>query len=157
VKAHIKNYVKYPKPKLCKVCRLPDRNYGTRLNGHGVRYYNLTCTTCKGRQDSARQKSWREKLRTEDPDRYYRFRRNQQLRRYYGITLEDYEKLLAKQGGGCAICGKMEDLHAMPVDHCHKTNKFRGVLCHWCNKGLGQFFDSPETLRKAAAYLDRTN
>lgn len=155
MKTHISNYVKRPKPKKCKVCREEGKNYATRDNGRGARYYNLTCTSCKGKQDRAQRKMSRHKLSRENPDEYYRVRRNEQLKRYYGITLAEYEEELKKQGGGCAICGKKEQLSAMPVDHCHKTNKYRGILCHWCNKGLGQFFDNKETLQKAIDYLDR--
>jgi hypothetical protein len=157
MKEHIDNYIKKPKPKKCKVCKQEGMSYGTRDNGKGSRYYNLTCITCKSRQDRKQSKSWREKLRAEDPERYYRFRRNQQLKRYYKITLDEYEAMLKDQGGGCAICGKLEELKAMPVDHCHSTNKFRGILCHWCNKGLGQFFDNKDTLAKAILYLERSS
>lgn len=156
--AHIKkgNYIKKPKPKKCRVCGLENRNFGTRLNGHGTRYYNLICTTCKGRQDTARKKSWIQRLRTDDPTKYARYTRNRQLKRYYGITIEEYETLLEKQKG-CAICGKKVGLHNMPVDHDHVTMKVRGILCHWCNKGLGQFFDDPRILRSAAEYIDSWN
>lgn len=153
---HIKkgNYTKKPKPKKCRICKLEGKKYGTRLNGHGVRYYNLICTTCKGRQDSKRNKVWREKLRAENPEKYSRYIRNQQLKRYYNMTLDYYEELLTEQGG-CAICGKLEGLNNMPVDHDHQTMQVRGILCHWCNKGLGQFFDNPDTLLKAVKYLEK--
>jgi hypothetical protein len=142
-----------PKPELCKVCKLPNRNYGTRDNGKGVRYYNLTCTTCKARQDAVWRKKSRDKLRKEDPERWYRIRRHDQLRRVFKIGLDDYEAILLKQDGKCAICGNNEGKASMPLDHDHKTGKIRGILCHWCNKGLGQFFDNPERLEQAAKYL----
>jgi hypothetical protein len=145
-----------PKPKKCKVCQKEGQNYATRLNGKGQRYYNLVCSTCKSAKDYALKNKYRNKLRNEDPEKYYRMRRHDQLRRYYKMSLAEYEDILLSQGGGCAICGKAESLRAMPVDHDHTTNKFRGILCHWCNKGLGQFFDNPETLVKAAEYLKKS-
>jgi len=50
----------------------------------------------------------------------------------------------------CIICGSPEDL---VVDHCHKTNVIRGMLCNNCNRGLGHFKDDPELLEFARMYL----
>ena len=60
------------------------------------------------------------------------------LRRRYKMSIEQYEKLLRKQNGGCAIC----DINPQPpyrglhVDHCHKENKIRGLLCSYCNRKI---------------------
>lgn len=50
----------------------------------------------------------------------------------------------------CVICGSTEEL---VVDHCHKTNIIRGMLCNHCNRGLGHFKDDPELLEFARMYL----
>jgi hypothetical protein len=50
----------------------------------------------------------------------------------------------------CVICGSVEDL---VVDHCHKGNFVRGMLCNHCNRGLGNFKDDPELLEFARMYL----
>ena len=50
----------------------------------------------------------------------------------------------------CVICGSEENL---VVDHCHKTNTIRGMLCNHCNKGLGHFRDDPDLLEFARIYL----
>lgn len=50
----------------------------------------------------------------------------------------------------CVICGSTEEL---VVDHCHKTNIVRGMLCNHCNRGLGHFKDDPELLEFARMYL----
>lgn len=68
----------------------------------------------------------------------------------YGITLEQYNRLLIAQGGRCKICDKTEHLH---VDHDHRTGKVRGLLCSNHNTGLGKFQDDIETLEKAIVYL----
>lgn len=84
--------------------------------------------------------------------------RAQMLWGKYRITTADYDALLLKQGGVCAICkGTDRDSrdNLMPVDHCHTTGAVRGILCGRCNLGLGMFGDRPEVLDRAAAYLRR--
>jgi hypothetical protein len=78
--------------------------------------------------------------------------RKSHLKRKYGITLEDFEALLAAQGGGCAICGREGVDH---VDHDHRTGRVRGILCFRCNVALGQLDDDPERLLAALTYISR--
>ncbi len=73
--------------------------------------------------------------------------------RHYGINLAEYEALLAKQDGKCAICGGKDEWFSLAVDHCHGTGRIRGLLCSQCNRGLGLFKDNPEHLKRAAEYL----
>jgi hypothetical protein len=42
------------------------------------------------------------------------------------------------------------------LDHCHKSKKFRGWLCHKCNRSLGGFDDDTEMLKRAIKYLEDT-
>ncbi|MFN2503529.1 MAG: endonuclease VII domain-containing protein, partial [Acidimicrobiales bacterium] len=72
------------------------------------------------------------------------------LKRKYGLSLEEYDAMLADQGGGCAICQRSAD----PVDHDHGTGLIRGLLCFTCNNALGDFEDDPVLLRKALAYVE---
>lgn len=90
-------------------------------------------------------------------DQNRNIQKNCTLKRYYGITLEEYDLLLEKQGYKCAICGidKAENVKSFAVDHCHKTGKVRGLLCHKCNIGLGHFDDSSNLLIKAVSYLTK--
>lgn len=86
--------------------------------------------------------------------RFKRTRAKAWYLRVYGITLEFFESLIRKQKGKCAICKKkLKEPH---LDHCHKTKKPRGVLCHKCNVGLGHFNDNPRLLKRALAYLRRS-
>lgn len=75
----------------------------------------------------------------------------------YGVTLEQYNETWERQGGRCGIC-KTQDLVRpgdmfAPVDHCHATGRFRGLLCVECNLALGQFHDDPGRLIQALRYL----
>lgn len=77
------------------------------------------------------------------------------LAKKYGITQEDYNRMLAEQDGCCKICRSSDPVgvKSFAVDHDHVTGKVRGLLCHRCNPGLGYFQDNPELLRKAIDYL----
>ena len=76
---------------------------------------------------------------------------------------EKYAELLTAQNGVCALCGCAETrLHPstgtvwdLAVDHCHTTNKVRGLLCNACNRGLGLLDDSVEGLQRAVEYLKK--
>jgi hypothetical protein len=78
------------------------------------------------------------------------------LRRYYGIALADYLEMLEAQNGRCKICGTDTPggKGTFHVDHCHDSEKVRGLLCHSCNVGLGHFKDSKTLLLKATLYLE---
>jgi hypothetical protein len=92
-------------------------------------------------------------------DEYYRVNkdvwRKGQLKRLYGLTLDEYQDMLAKQNGKCAICAVHEDsvTRKFSVDHDHKTGKIRGLLCNNCNTGIGNLRDSIELLEQAIRYL----
>ena len=70
----------------------------------------------------------------------------------YGISKEDFDKMISDQNNVCKICNQelTEEIH---IDHCHLTEKVRGILCGKCNKGLGQFNDNIEILTNAIKYL----
>lgn len=76
------------------------------------------------------------------------------LAREYGLTPEEYDFMFASQGNACAIC-RVTDVRWF-VDHDHATGKVRGILCPKCNSALGFAKDSPEILRAAAQYLERS-
>jgi len=78
--------------------------------------------------------------------------RKSHLKRTYGLTLEDFDAMLAAQGGGCAICGKPDVDH---IDHDHRTGQVRGILCFRCNVAIGQMDDDCDRLAAAMAYLAR--
>ena len=81
--------------------------------------------------------------------------RSKRLENKYGITLDDYDKILTNQNNACAICGTTTDKSPKPlfVDHCHTSGKIRGLLCQYCNTGLGHFKDNRINLLKAVDYL----
>lgn len=81
--------------------------------------------------------------------------RKRQLKYSYGIDLEYYNHLFESQEGKCAICKthQIELEKTLSVDHCHKTNIIRGLLCGNCNTVLGMAKDNITTLENAISYL----
>jgi hypothetical protein len=105
----------------------------------------------------------KKKSRIQKPENYNKARasqRNSYLKKTFGITSEGYEELLKKAGGCCEVCGKTETycrgkLAYFVVDHCHTTGEIRGILCHSCNRAIGQLGDSSDLVDKARRYLLR--
>jgi hypothetical protein len=101
-----------------------------------------------------------------DPTIYERIEWPCKLKRLYGITVEQYDALLEKQNGACAICGSKSSYSRnyksisssrtkFSVDHCHSTGKVRGLLCTKCNRALGMLNDSIEVVLRMAKYLKK--
>ena len=120
---------------------LPCRN---RTRVHKFRKY--TGTVEERRKQAT--KAWRDGNKDKVLNKRYKER--------YGITLNEYEEMLSKQDGKCAVClvdGKATKQKKLVVDHNHSTGSIRGLLCHSCNCGLGLFKDREELLNKAINYL----
>lgn len=81
--------------------------------------------------------------------------RKANLFRRYKITVDQYNLLFLKQEGNCAICKKHQVSlrETLNVDHCHYSNKVRGLLCNKCNQGIGLFGDNIFILEYAIEYL----
>lgn len=77
------------------------------------------------------------------------------LRRKYGITVEEWSRLLKLQNNKCLICDTSLTRKNIHVDHSHKTDLVRGLLCFSCNTAIGKFRDSIEYLKKAIKYLEK--
>lgn len=71
---------------------------------------------------------------TMTPEEKKRRAKNAHLLKRFGITLQEYEDLLAFQNGVCFICSAVPNVRALAVDHDHKTGAIRGLLCLYCNK-----------------------
>lgn len=83
-----------------------------------------------------------------------------EIKRRYGITIEEYWDMHEAQSGGCAICGsetsqnkRASNFLPLFIDHCHETGQVRGLLCSKCNHALGLMNDNPDLLEQAAQYL----
>jgi len=75
----------------------------------------------------------------------------------YGMTPEQYLKLIHAQQGKCACCDTIlsENKRYVHIDHDHETGRIRGILCHSCNLMLGHADENIDKLKKAIFYLER--
>jgi hypothetical protein len=78
------------------------------------------------------------------------YKRSKLEQKYSAMIDEEHLRNIRKTVKECVICGSKEKL---VVDHDHKNNKIRGMLCNHCNRGLGHFRDDPMLLEFAAQYL----
>lgn len=91
-----------------------------------------------------------------NPEAWERHGRRSHLKTHYGITPEEFDAMLAAQGGVCAICRRTDrDRRGFRphVDHNHATGRVRAILCGPCNRGLGQFGDDLDLIERAVQYL----
>ncbi|KKM94802.1 hypothetical protein LCGC14_1194640 [marine sediment metagenome] len=80
------------------------------------------------------------------------------IKREYGISLEEYNKIITDQDNSCAVCNSVFKVDKKPVvDHDHITGKVRGLLCTSCNSGIGFLGDTLLSLKKACDYLSKSS
>ena len=139
--------------KLCGVCGETKaiEQFALRSDSGGRRHL---CNKCKHKKYGG----WKRK----NPAKAKVIQRRTNLKAW-GLTMDDFAKMLDEQGGVCAICKHPSTRkchrtgHPYPlvVDHDHATGKIRGLLCDKCNRAIGLLRDSVDVLEKAIAYLER--
>ena len=120
--------------------RLDSRYHNVPEEKHGEVYgdtHNSRCKECR--------KEFRKKHDT--PEK----RRNQVIKRMYGITEHEYNDMVKLQQGRCAIC--KQECDKLFIDHNHTTGKVRGLLCLNCNTGIGMFKDNISYMKSAIDYV----
>lgn len=90
-------------------------------------------------------------------------RRNSILKYHFGITMEEYNRMLKEQNEVCAICYNKETdcekrtgkPRSLAVDHCHQTGKIRGLLCRKCNTAIGLLKENLNIINNCINYLTK--
>lgn len=164
---------------ICKECRIKQqieyqknnpkyKEYQKKHYKENKEYYKEQSKKNRPKKNNARNIRYAEdaefRLATIKKSKEYRQRnpnkkKEHELRTKYNMTFEDFEKLKKDQSNSCAICGFKNDGNKafFPfIDHCHSTNKVRGLLCSKCNFGIGHFNDDIDLLKKAIRYLEKT-
>jgi hypothetical protein len=126
-------YEGVPHAKRCEPCKTKKRVRSEEHKQYMAQYQ-------KDHRDASRQRGYK-------------------LKNRYGIDEADWWVMLEAQEWACKICSRPwreDDVRAMwHTDHSHETGAVRGILCSTCNRGLGQFQDSPALMRQAALYVER--
>jgi hypothetical protein len=143
--------------KICSKCAIKKPLTSFHKNNFGKDGRYSHCINCK---KIYKAKFYKEN-KVEAKNRYKKYYENNKetiedsrLKRKYNITLNDKNTLLLKQNNKCVICKlELDNNIKTHIDHCHKTNKVRGILCVNCNLGLGNFKDKEEYLYNAIEYL----
>ena len=122
--------------KTCIVCKkeFPFENFNKRTYSSGNIGYQGKCKSCE--TIVKRQK----------------YKPHQNIRKKLGITEEVFNELMLKEN--CDICG-VTLVKKKCIDHCHATEKVRGVLCNNCNTALGLVKDNTEVLSNMISYINR--
>ena len=123
--------------------------------------------------DKKRVKAWNEtsrknlKIRFEsDPEfaiQYKTKEKSKRLEYKFGINIDDFTNLLNEQDSKCEICKKslVDDMETRSVknkpcvDHCHKTENVRGILCFSCNRLIGYMEQSDYIVKQGFGYLKK--
>ena len=128
--------------KVCSRCRLEKTKTGFHRNWHSPGGLSAVCKECK-----------------------CNYKRGWHLNKAYGLTNADYAQMLLEQKGVCLICKRPEtrvsnksgSVQPLCVDHNHKTNRVRGLLCNRCNRSIGlleKYDDALELSKRIVAYLE---
>jgi hypothetical protein len=139
--------------KRCSKCGIvkPISDFSKSRDGKRGPILRSACKRCNSEQAM----QWH----VDNPGRTVSQKRKLSLARY-GLTPDEYNAMLDRQGGVCAVCGAAaRRAHArdmrLVVDHHHETGQVRGLLCHRCNRAIGLLADDPVLMRRAIGYLLR--
>lgn len=137
--------------KTCISCRevKPLTDFYSVKEGKRSQRPHSYCKPCTNRK----QREWDKS----HPDRVKARSRRYNLKREYGMSIEDFDQMLARQDGRCSICLSPSPKwkHGWNIDHCHKTGKIRAILCSNCNKTLGLLGESIPTLHRMIQYIEQ--
>ena len=169
--------------RICSKCGKKKLLYAFNKDSARKDGFYPQCKNCRNELATPTRRKWRKSHKNHDKitslKSYYKhrgkrlaamksrsseYKKNSVIKSVYGITLDEYNKMFNKQNGVCAICGQPETrknkytgICKLHIDHCHKTNKVRGLLCHSCNSAIGIMDDDIGILMKAINYLKSHN
>ena len=151
------------KIKWCRMCKqeLPLRRFATLDVWYRYKI-STNCTECLREKHKEMEKQYKDRLLYDTPTKVLLLHRN--ARKRCDISLKDFVDAVGDNTEVCWVCGEKETakdqygiLKRLCVDHCHTTEKFRGLLCGRCNSGLGMFKDDIDVMASAISYLQQSS
>lgn len=158
--------------RICCICKIDKPITDFSKDKHDKTGYTYSCKPCR----MIRHNEWRKNnpIRIKELNdknkqvrkQYYNDPINKRrynllrIKREFGMEAHEYHNLELSQNGKCAICGddeKSKRNKNLSIDHCHETNKVRGLLCTNCNRAIGLLKDNIQILEKAINYLNKYN
>ena len=101
--------------------------------------------------------AYNKKYNEKNKEQIATYKKIYRMKLLYNLSPDDFNSMINKQENKCKLClvDFLYDKHNTKpfIDHCHTTNKVRGLLCLNCNSGLGHFKDNTERLTQAINYL----
>lgn len=122
---------------------------------HGRQNMCKSCENKRIRESDrvAYNKEYAKRKREEKCPKFKRTERNQNLKRFYGITVDDFDLMFIKQNGKCKICDSYNNGKTLHVDHCYTSGKVRGLLCNKCNTAIGLLNEDIDIIKNVIKYL----
>ena len=155
--------------KTCSKCKIEKTLSSFKLNKAGN--YSAWCYECDNilaKNRYASDPEYRAAQLAKNKIRYFQEggkqrKRERQLKKSFGLTIDDYNKKLQTQDGLCAICKKPEsslNAHSsgilpLAIDHDHQTGKVRDLLCSRCNQALGLLREDVEIAKNLVTYIQK--
>jgi hypothetical protein len=153
--------------KTCSTCKQEKDTSLFGKNKYSKDSLTSNCLECKNKasrewdkrnkeRKSTSNREWYHRVKAEQPNKFPKQRREAKFKRVYGITTLEYDEMLQAQDFKCVTCGKEHvdsEKEKLRVDHCHTTQKVRGLLCHHCNVTLGLIKENIEVLEALKSYV----
>ena len=166
MKAEVSFFAKVsPSKRICKNCniKITKHNWVRLIDKVNSTFKSLICKQCTFNRKEYYKEYYKKNKEKRNAASKNWYQDNKEAvsasnrKRKYGISSEEYDTMLEEQDNKCKIClvsfTNLSPQH-IHTDHCHTTNKIRGLLCNFCNVGLGHFKDDPKLLLKASIYLN---
>jgi hypothetical protein len=132
----------------CKACNLQQKHKPYIANPEPAKQRVREWQLANAERYQENQRRWKESGGKSRSDR------RSHLKRTFGLTPDQYDVMLQRQGGTCLICEQPPAARQwFDIDHDHRTGRARGLLCRNCNQGLGSFREDPFLRAAAAGYL----
>jgi Recombination endonuclease VII len=134
----------------CKRCRVKSTSKYAKDHKESINARLREWRAKNPKKSSEKAKRYYHTWRLNNPERAKIGHKKGNIKKRFGITVDEYMQILVKQNYKCIICGSEENLG---LDHDHKTGMVRKFLCRTCNAALGFLKDDVNLVLNLLNYL----